>query len=161
MKLSSLGTSWRSCHSTNQGCACTTVCGHPFAYPHSCEISNLPNVASVAPTADLLKVVILQHPMQSTLFASIIAVVALGTSPLCNLESSLCYIVQLLCCIINVRCYTLLLYRFTVCHAYSWHVIMTNVTQTVPMSKCTLWLDVMLKHNHVQHKVQEYENSGW
>jgi len=40
------------------------------------------------------------------------------------------------------------------------HVILTNVTRTVPVSKCTSWLDVMLKHYNARHKVQKYENSG-
>jgi len=40
------------------------------------------------------------------------------------------------------------------------HVIMTNVTRTTSVSKCTLWLDVMLKHGHTRYKVLEYENSG-
>ena len=40
------------------------------------------------------------------------------------------------------------------------HVILTNVTRTVPVSMCTSWLDVMLKHDHARHKVQEYANSG-
>jgi len=40
------------------------------------------------------------------------------------------------------------------------HVIMTNVTRTMSVSKCTLWLAVMLKHNHAWYKVLEYENSG-
>jgi len=35
------------------------------------------------------------------------------------------------------------------------HVMVISVTWTVPMSKCTLWRNVMLKHNHARHKVQE------
>jgi hypothetical protein len=40
------------------------------------------------------------------------------------------------------------------------HVIMTDVTRTVLLSKCTFLLDVMLKHHHARQKFQEYENSG-
>ena len=38
------------------------------------------------------------------------------------------------------------------------HVIMTNVTRTMSVSKCTLRLDVTLKHGHARYKVREYEN---
>jgi hypothetical protein len=58
--------------------------GHLFAYPHGCEISNVPNIASVALMADLLKGVIVQHdsatPYRAHCFASATAVVALGMS---------------------------------------------------------------------------------
>jgi len=40
------------------------------------------------------------------------------------------------------------------------HVIMTNVTRTMSLTKCTIRLDVTLKHGHARYKVLEYENSG-
>jgi hypothetical protein len=143
MKLSSLGTSYRILSQYKSGCARTPVCEHPFAYPHYCEISNLPHVASVAITADLLKGMILQqcHPMQRTPFASVIAAVALGTSRLCNLRSSLC----------DVRLTLPYYYSFGLlkqglegCWFHSNEDVQMAITEWLQMQKPTFWCNRIL-----------------
>jgi hypothetical protein len=96
MKLSSLGTSWRILSQYKlelcmYNCLWTAICLSSLLWnqqPPKCCFSGPNNwLVNRCDTSTWQC-----HPMQNTLFASITAVVALGTSWPCDLESSLCYV---------------------------------------------------------------------